>query len=75
MNGNYLLHEVAQRLGVKHYRIAYALTTGLVEEPEIRIAGKRIFNEADIGRLAAHFRVELTKDKGKHREAAADAVQ
>ena len=28
MNENYLLNDVAKRLGVKHYRIAYALTTG-----------------------------------------------
>ena len=55
---HYLLRDVAKRLGVKPYQIAYALSVGLVEEPELRIANKRIFQEKDIERLAAHFKVE-----------------
>ena len=31
---HFLLREVAKRLGVKPYQIAYALSVGLVEEPE-----------------------------------------
>jgi hypothetical protein len=70
---HYLLNDVARRLGVKYYRIAYALAAGLVEEPETRIAGKRIFYGKDVRRLAAYFGVELTETGGdSHREVAAD---
>ena len=31
---HFLLRDVAKRLGVKPYRIAYALSVGLVEEPD-----------------------------------------
>ena len=72
---HYLLKDVAKILKRKPYQIAYCLSVGLVPEPETRIANKRIFTPEDIERLAAHFGVELAKDKGKHREVAADAVR
>ena len=62
----YLLNEAAKMLGVPHYRIAFALTTGLVEEPPMRIGGKRIFRPEDIRRLAAHFGVEPEKGGKGH---------
>jgi DNA-binding transcriptional MerR regulator len=51
------LGEAARLLGVQPYRIGYALSTGLVEEPTLRIANKRIFQRVDIQRLAQHFGV------------------
>ena len=62
---HFLLREVAKRLGVKPYQIAYALSVGLVEEPELRISNKRIFREKDIERLARHFKVELVGEPGR----------
>jgi DNA-binding transcriptional MerR regulator len=59
---HFLLKDVARRLGVKPYRVVYALTTGLVPEPSLRISNKRIFDVEDIERLAKHFGVDL---KGK----------
>jgi DNA-binding transcriptional MerR regulator len=56
---HYLLRDVAKLLGVKPYQIAYALSVELVPEPELRISNKRIFQQEDIERLAAHFKVEL----------------
>ncbi len=56
---HFLLRDVAKRLGVKPYQIAYALSVGLVAEPTIRISNKRIFQAEDIDRLAAHFGVSL----------------
>ena len=56
---HYLLREVARLLKVKPYQIAYALSVGLVEEPKLRISNKRVFQEDDIQKLAAHFGVEL----------------
>ena len=50
-----LLNEVARLVGVRPYQITYALTVGLVPEPLIRIANKRIFQSVDIARLKEHF--------------------
>src|SRR3954466_10062019 len=52
-----LLKDVAQVLGLKAHQIAYALSTGQVAEPALRVANKRVFGEEDVRRLAAHFRV------------------
>ncbi len=49
------LGEVAKVLGVKPHRITYALSNGLVEEPALRIANKRVFQADDVNRLAQHF--------------------
>ena len=56
---HFLLRDVARRLGVKPYQVSYALSVGLVREPELRIANKRVFLPEDIDRLAAHFGVTL----------------
>ena len=63
----FTLGEVASRLGLKPYRINYAIVTGLVPEPETRLCGKRIFGPTDVKRLARHFGVELkdVKNAGK----------
>src|SRR5690349_16895573 len=52
-----LLNDVARTLGLKAHQIAYALATGQVAEPALRVANKRVFGEEDVRRLAAHFRV------------------
>jgi DNA-binding transcriptional MerR regulator len=62
---HFLLRDVAKRLGVKPYQIAYALSVGLVAEPKLRISNKRVFAPEDIDRLAAHFNVDLVAKKGE----------
>jgi DNA-binding transcriptional MerR regulator len=57
------LKDVARLLKVKPYRVTYALTTGLVPEPTLRISNKRIFQAEDVRRLAKHFGVELKEKK------------
>ena len=56
---HFLLKDVAKVLKVKPYQVAYALSVGLVEEPEFRTSNKRIFTVEDIARLAEHFKVDL----------------
>ena len=67
MKEHLLLNDVARLLGVKGYQISYALTNGLVEEPELRISNKRIFQQEDIERLAEYFGVAL-KTKGANND-------
>lgn len=63
MKKHMLLKDVARLLKVKPYRVTYALTTGLVPEPTLRITNKRIFQEEDVRRLADHFGVALKEKK------------
>ena len=45
---HYLLGEVARVIGRKPFQITYMLTNGFIEEPTLRIGGRRIFNREDI---------------------------
>jgi len=61
---NLLLKDVAALVGVKPYQITYAISVGLLPEPELRISNKRVFQAKDLQTIAAHFGVDLrTKDK------------
>lgn len=53
------LQTVSRLLGVRAHRIEYVLSNQIVAEPQLRIAGKRVFTTADVRRLAAHFKVTL----------------
>jgi len=65
MNDLLLLNEVSKRLGIIAHKLVYAITTGKVPEPRLRINNKRIFQPDDVKRLANHFGVTL-KDKEAH---------
>jgi hypothetical protein len=64
MSKLYILSDVARLLKKRPHQITYAITSGLVPEPEMRIGGRRVFQCEDIGRLVAHF------DTPTHRLAA-----
>lgn len=49
------LGEVAKRLGVPPYRIAYAIVNGKVADCEHWFVGRRAFSEPEIQRLAEYF--------------------
>lgn len=55
----YTMRDVTKTLGIPHYKVNYAYSAGLVEEPELRLGGKRVFQQSDIQRLATHFNVEI----------------
>ena len=52
---NLLLTEVARRIGIKPYRITYALACDLVAEPKLRVGNRRMFGPEDIANLREHF--------------------
>ena len=65
------LRDVARDLQVMPYQIAYALTTGAVPEPALRVGNRRVFQPADVRRLAAHFGIEIPESRaGAALEAA-----
>ena len=57
MEKHFLLGEVAKLVNRKPHQIVHLLTTGKIPEPQQRISNKRLFTEADITRLARHFKV------------------
>jgi hypothetical protein len=50
--------DVARLLQIPAHRIAYAISTGALPEPEQRIANQRCFNCDEIQNVAKHFGVE-----------------
>jgi DNA-binding transcriptional MerR regulator len=65
------LKDVARVLNIKPYRIEYLLANGIVPEPQLRVAGRRLFTPDDVRRLAKHFGVKLPETE----VAAATAVE
>ena len=53
------LREVSKLLNLQHYRIVYAIATHRIPEPVLRVANKRIFQHADVERIASHFHVTI----------------
>lgn len=65
MKDQYLLHQAAALVGVRGWRIAYAISQGYLPEPEQRFNHQRVFTNQDIERIRAYF---ATKPKrgGRH---------
>jgi DNA-binding transcriptional MerR regulator len=53
----YSLGQVARMLDLQNHRIAYALITRALPEPEQRHARQRCFTPDDVQRIAEHFKV------------------
>ena len=57
MDDRYVLSDVSRILGKKPHQVTYALTSRAVQEPEQRVANRRLFSADDVERLARHFKV------------------
>ncbi len=51
----FILSEVAKIVGVKAHVVAYAISSGNLPEPCLRIAGKRIFSTKEVEAIKKHF--------------------
>ncbi len=58
----FLLSDVSRILRCQNYHIVYLLTTRQVQEPRLRIGGKRIFTIHDIQRIAEKLQVPLAQE-------------
>jgi hypothetical protein len=59
MNAEYFsLGDVARTLAVKPHRILYALSVGAVAEPALRVAGKRLWNPAEVAALSEVLKIQ-----------------
>ena len=55
MKEQMLLNEVAKELNVKAYQISYAISSGSLDEPTLRISNKRIFTKKDVAQIQKYF--------------------
>lgn len=53
---NLLLKDVAALAQVKPYQITYAISVGLLPEPELRFANKRVFQPKELQAILAYFK-------------------
>ncbi len=64
---HFLLNEVARAVSktvpCKPYQLSYLLTTGVIEEPKLRINNKRIFTAKDVDCIRAIFQRRIANSK------------
>lgn len=60
----FALGDVARLIKVPPHKIAYAISSGCIRDPEMRIAGKRIFTQQEAEQIGAYFSSKsLSKNK------------
>lgn len=65
MNRDYFsTGQVAQMLGLRPYQVHYLLDTGRIREPQLRVAGKRIWTAAEIEAARESLDDRLDADNG-----------
>lgn len=77
MEDYYILGDVARLLGIKAHRIVYAVTSGHLPEPALRVGHKRVFTAEDLERIARHFHVvpRWKKHQEEHADKRNDVVE
>lgn len=58
----FILNEVAKIAGVKPHAITYALSVQHLQEPKLRIAGKRIFSAQEVEAIKKYFQNRPQKE-------------
>ena len=61
----YTISEVARILQKQPYQIVYALGTGKVPEPKVRIGNRRAFDLSEVQRLCDYFYPKMTGKGGQ----------
>jgi hypothetical protein len=61
-----LLQDVAERLGVRYYRVVYAIKSGQVPDVRLRVGNRRVFQHDELCRLADFFGAKLSNKKESH---------
>ena len=67
------LGQLAKRLGVRPYRIAYAHTIGAIPEPR-RFLGKRVYSPTDEAVIARYFNVQPGPEPDKGDQCASSST-
>ncbi len=51
--------DCIRRLAIPEHRLVYAYRTGKLPEPTFLVAGRRVYTEEDVRRVANYFGVDL----------------
>lgn len=67
MKKHLLLSEAAKEVGVKPYQLSYAISSGQIPEPELRINNHRVFDSRhDLPRIQKYFAGKKSVKKEDH---------
>ena len=61
----YLISDVSRMLAVPAHRIAYLFMTRKLAEPQLRLGNRRVFNIADVQRVAKALGRPVGETEGK----------
>lgn len=61
----FLLREAAKRIGVRPHQLDYAILSGFIPQPALRLGTMRVFTETDVKNAKRHF---ANKEKTKKEE-------
>lgn len=64
------IKDVSKLLGIRQHRIDHAIASGLVKEPAIRVANRRVFQKEDLDNLRKHFGLKPTDGQAVAAEVA-----
>lgn len=53
--------SVVRHLAIPEHRLVYAYRTGKLPEPTFLVAGRRVYTEEDVRRVASYFGVDLDR--------------
>lgn len=65
MSKNYSIKDVAAICGKKPFQVHYAISSGYLPEPVLRVANRRIFSEQELMLAKKYFASECKKEKKK----------
>ena len=68
MKSQLLLNEVARSLSLPAHVISYAISSGKLREPELRINNHRVFTKEDVDQIQKYFAAKKSAAKKEDNE-------
>jgi len=62
----FLLREAAKRIGVRPHQLDYAILSGFIPQPALRLGTMRVFTETDVKNAKQHFANKQKSKKDAH---------
>lgn len=62
----FLLREAARRIGVRPHQLDYAILSGFIPQPALRLGTMRVFTESDVKSAKQHFASKQKSKKEDH---------
>ncbi len=62
----FLLREAAKRIGVRPHQLDYAILSGFIPQPALRLGTMRVFTDTDVKKAKQHFANKHKSKKEAH---------